>query len=327
MRRQTDEHLLRMEGVNLSAVLDDTSQISVRRGAGLMQRQAVKEIDKEFDALTPITLGASAGLFRFTSSDPDALVGRIADHLNRKYSGFTYVVDTAPIEGSFQPAIERVMALNRIRQFQQMTLCPPTEGTDGEVCPMSRLYPAGTHLRKKEKRVSNFVTTRFDYGRENRGEFYDNELGKTLKLEFTNDLDELTQPASGRDYGNLNGKMAVIYLDGNKADFRPLHGRHAVLASDLMEPFRHLVERVALSAVTRGQLKPGDFRDDAQQGCRLTPPALRKYLAMLWERFDPPIPAVGADQPYPVLQQIPPQHRRLPDWIRGGDEFKAWVTR
>jgi len=105
------------------------------------------------------------------------------------------------------------------------------------------------------------------------------------------------------------------------------HGRHAALASDLMEPFRHLVERTALAAVTRGLLKPEDFRDAGEKGCRLTAPALRKYLAMLWERFDQPLTAVGDAEPYPVLQQIHRQNRRLVGWIRGGPEFKAWVAR
>jgi CRISPR-associated endonuclease Cas1 len=41
--------------------------------------------------------------------------------------------------------------------------------------------------------------------------------------------------------------------------YHQAHGCHAALASDLMEPFRHLVERTALAAVTRGSIVPEDF--------------------------------------------------------------------
>lgn len=33
-------------------------------------------------------------------------------------------------------------------------------------------------------------------------------------------------------------------------------GRHAALASDLMEPFRHVVERAALTVIARGEFTP-----------------------------------------------------------------------
>ncbi|MCB1639592.1 MAG: CRISPR-associated endonuclease Cas1, partial [Thiothrix sp.] len=39
------------------------------------------------------------------------------------------------------------------------------------------------------------------------------------------------------------------------------HGRHAALASDLMEPFRHFVERSALSMVLRREIIAADFTD------------------------------------------------------------------
>ena len=61
-------------------------------------------------------------------------------------------------------------------------------------------------------------------------------------------------------------------------------GRHAALASDLMEPFRHLVERQALSMCNRGELKPADFLVE-EGACRLDRRALRTYLAALSGRF------------------------------------------
>jgi CRISP-associated protein Cas1 len=105
------------------------------------------------------------------------------------------------------------------------------------------------------------------------------------------------------------------------------HGTHATLASDLMEPFRHLVERVALTAVTRGTLEPGDFRTDERLGCRLNPPALRRYMALLSDRLETPLHAVGEEAARPLLQHLHAQNRRLSQWMRSGPEFSAWVNR
>lgn len=106
------------------------------------------------------------------------------------------------------------------------------------------------------------------------------------------------------------------------------HGRHAILASDLMEPFRHLVERTALAVVTRRQLKPEDFYLDATEGCRLSQEARRQYLVWLAERFDTPLTALHSEQPKPLHGHLYDQNRALIAWIRGQAEaFVAWRMR
>ncbi|CRI67871.1 putative RNA-directed DNA polymerase [Thiocapsa sp. KS1] len=105
------------------------------------------------------------------------------------------------------------------------------------------------------------------------------------------------------------------------------HGRHAALASDLMEPFRHVVERAALRAVTRQGIKPEEFYLDPIKGCRLSPTAMRRYLAMIWERLEAPAESLGDAESRPILQQIHRQNRRLVEAVRGGTPFSAWVSR
>jgi CRISPR-associated endonuclease Cas1 len=106
------------------------------------------------------------------------------------------------------------------------------------------------------------------------------------------------------------------------------HGRHAVLASDLMEPFRHLVERTALAAVTRRRLKVEDFYLDAERGCLLQPEALKRYLAMLSERFDTPLLALGGEVPKTLHGHLHDQNLALLAWIRGRTpQFTAWRMR
>lgn len=65
-------------------------------------------------------------------------------------------------------------------------------------------------------------------------------------------------------------------------------GRHAALASDLMEPFRHLVERQALAMCNRGEFKPADFLVE-NGACRLDRRVLRTYLSALSARFLVPL--------------------------------------
>jgi group II intron reverse transcriptase/maturase/CRISPR-associated endonuclease Cas1 len=106
------------------------------------------------------------------------------------------------------------------------------------------------------------------------------------------------------------------------------HGRHAALASDLMEPFRHQVERTALAFSLRGRVRPEDFRDDPARGCRFTPEALRRYLAALSERFDTPVTALGRNDAKSLHGHLRDQNRALIDWIRGRrPDFQAWRLR
>lgn len=66
------------------------------------------------------------------------------------------------------------------------------------------------------------------------------------------------------------------------------HGRHAALASDQMEPFRHLVETTALTVINRRQLKAADFTQ-TDDGCRLAPAARNRYLTALAHTLSHPM--------------------------------------
>lgn len=63
------------------------------------------------------------------------------------------------------------------------------------------------------------------------------------------------------------------------------HGRHATLASDLMEPFRHVVERSVWTLINRREVSLEDFHTSEATGCRLSPRAKRLYFARLAEAF------------------------------------------
>jgi len=215
MSDTSPKQLLRVEGVNLSAVIDDTDNLSVRRGASLMLRQAVRDLATRLPALSPISLGASVGLFAFSADDPQQVVDDCAALLNNdpNYRWLTFVIDYAALADGFEQAHQRVIAANRLRQFQQPTLLPAAS-SGAACCGLDRLRPAGTR-KVKDTLVSDSVFARFEFGRQQRQEFYRQELEQDRELRFTNDLDELSAPGPRQNFGNLNAKMAVIYLDGN----------------------------------------------------------------------------------------------------------------
>jgi CRISPR-associated endonuclease Cas1 len=63
--------------------------------------------------------------------------------------------------------------------------------------------------------------------------------------------------------------------------FHQPHGRHMTLASDLMEPLRHLVDRVVLAIIHRNELTPAHFKTVAIPSglaCRLDGQAFRIFI-------------------------------------------------
>jgi group II intron reverse transcriptase/maturase/CRISPR-associated endonuclease Cas1 len=66
---------------------------------------------------------------------------------------------------------------------------------------------------------------------------------------------------------------------------------HAALASDLMESYRHIVERYAVYVINHGQIKEEDFKQEEQPynktpALRLSAEARRRYVTGLLQRFD-----------------------------------------
>jgi len=105
------------------------------------------------------------------------------------------------------------------------------------------------------------------------------------------------------------------------------HGRHAVLASDLMEPFRHIIERTVMSTILRGEIKPEAFSYSPAGACHIEANARRKYLALLTQQLETPVRAKGAEQAEKIQNHIYNQALSLREWILRGTPFKAWRTR
>lgn len=104
-------------------------------------------------------------------------------------------------------------------------------------------------------------------------------------------------------------------------------GRHAVLASDLMEPFRHLVERSALAMVARGEIVAADFRYTPERACLISDAARRKFLALLMQGWENKLTARGDDAAKSWLDQLRAQALSLKGFVTKGEAFHAFRAR
>lgn len=82
-------------------------------------------------------------------------------------------------------------------------------------------------------------------------------------------------------YGHADTLLRAAGLQPVYGFYHVSRGRHSALASDIMEPLRHVVERTALTMIRRREIKPGQFRYDAERGCLVDREVRSQYLARL----------------------------------------------
>ncbi len=214
----------------------------------------VKEcLEAEGIAYQPISMGASWGLFSMQNTLAAAsLLTRLRNAIVRarvsiekqKEDGRPYTLEITPWRNAtfvmdivsaadddrhFQKNRDAVHAQNRWRQMQELSLVLPGKNSSCEndpnhaVCGFDMVRPKYRWLQDEDKAISGHVFERREYGRDQKQNFYKKQVA-TIKnhevdaciapLAFVNDLNELTLDTD-KEYGNLAGKMAVIYLDGN----------------------------------------------------------------------------------------------------------------
>lgn len=109
--------------------------------------------------------------------------------------------------------------------------------------------------------------------------------------------------------------------------YHQAHGRHATLASDLMEPFRHLVERTVLTSIQRHEIKPQDFFIRADGACMMQKEVRRHFLGQLLDRFNTPVAAYGEERALTPVRHIHNQNLSLIRWLQRNEPFRAFRTR
>lgn len=266
-------YYLRVSGTNFGAFLADTQDLSTIRGGSLLLREAIDEVSQLDGGLEAVTTGASEGLFRFeAASDGEAERRRrdVVDGLRRRLPGLchaTLAVDVTPDSGDFGRDKETCLALNRWRQMQSPSVAVPSPaGDDALPCTVDGLRPASPEKTRRGERVSASVYARRRHGLRRKQDFYHREAGLEVTEEFSRDLERLASHA-GR--GSLDGKMAVLYIDGNA--FGEIQRRHVKTRQDQRAfdhhlqttrraVLRHLVEEARGLAALREEGGTGAIR-------------------------------------------------------------------
>jgi len=213
-----NKHFLRIEGVNFKAFLEDTLDLSIIRGGGLLLLKAseiAKEVISKYDpTVQEVNLGASVGIFSFEANGQTAeeIRAKVEERLagDDQVKHATFVVDTEPAGGGFASTRSRLIAKNRWRQMQSLSVVYPglQDGLRGgeRVCEADHVRPAAVliehwDVEKKQARseaLSESAFVRHDYGRKQRTEFYRKEAGIETR-EFADDLNEIAGDAN--EYG------------------------------------------------------------------------------------------------------------------------------
>ena len=238
-------YLLRIEGVNLDHFVCDTADLSTVRGGGLMLLRAITRAETYLrdaigdNCVRALSTGASSGFFALGLPDdpPAPSAQKLVEDLRVMLAtdGFlsqaTFVVSLVADSGDFARDREALVALNRHQQMNQPSLAVPVWNTNlaKPPCDFDGLRP-GTDDERRPPRIpgqeaekvaaSPSARLRRQFGREQRQEFYARETKGIYELPkpgaFTQDFEELAGAAFPDVPDGLHGKIAVIYLDGNK---------------------------------------------------------------------------------------------------------------
>lgn len=247
--------VLRVEGVNFDATVDDTNDLSTTRGASLallrLDRAVAQALGGLQSAPKPLYSGASQCAFVLDTDEAGAEAARrrVEDALRRPGGGkepfphLTFVVDVAAGDAT-DAALDRAEARNHARQFRRWTVAPqpfaasddadPLEtvrpGTEDSWLPPGKVLridePVNTAARSKREVLSRSVKHRRDFGRAERQRFYRDELDPEVAdgilgpvatgLSFTNTFGDIVADAPKDVPVSLRSKVAVFYADGNQ---------------------------------------------------------------------------------------------------------------
>ncbi len=276
--------LIRIEGVNIYNTVLDTNQLSVIRGSSLILLTAINDcydyltshLNKELVEL--ISRGASTGVFRCHCSavQGEQLVDGLRKFLQQaapgnRYQYMTFVVDGNEESDKFERDQEALLAMNRWQQLQQASLYVPPIGNSKCACIENHVLPAGP-----QGKLAPSTRARIQYGREQKQKIYRQLLGddNELNLEEKSFCESFQALANADDKSNLNGKIAVIYCDGNK--FSRLRQTYCKTSESLAE-FDRTVQtyRKAMlrSILGMAHANPADWE---------TPDAALRLETLLW---------------------------------------------
>ncbi|MCB1743233.1 MAG: hypothetical protein KDK91_22855, partial [Gammaproteobacteria bacterium] len=235
MARSDSKRFLQVEGVNLDAVLFDTSQLSVIRGASELLKDAVELVKRRFcSQLEVVSEGASVGLFvvREAFVHDSGILERVLRALRDERSLAPITLLVAECEAtSLIQARQLLHARIRFQQLRSLATAPdpvPSGGPADSPCELE-----GTRMRGPDayvvghrgglRAVSESVWLRYRQGRRQRRSFYGksvaelcNDAALARALGFFRFSPDFQHLCGATRFESLADKMAVLYCDGNR---------------------------------------------------------------------------------------------------------------
>lgn len=243
---------IKVEAVNFGNSILDTNQLSVVRGGSYALKQIIVDIEKRLleariPNFTSITVGSSTGVFSCSKDARKSVLELIEKYLDSPTTinsvtfipneFFTFVVDDV-VSDNYLNAKEQLYALGRFNQASRLSHSIPNFSSGVKsVCALNGFLPADSDNNKikaaKDSNVSRSVDTRYQIGRKVRSDIYKDEQSSVFsklqsigiyselskedivdvtQFQFPSDLETL---AGTHPKMSLNGKIAVIYSDGN----------------------------------------------------------------------------------------------------------------
>lgn len=228
------QNYLLIEGVNLDATIYDTNQLSIIRGSSFLYKEAVEKIYKKFaDQLTALSTGASVGLFQIKDpAEIEALKKGVINFINsinedHDYRHLSILVETCEADDLLK-AKQILQTQLRWRQLQALSQVPDKEYLQYRLArdQVSQLegiriaHTGNSPIIQGAKHISLSEKVRWNKGRSEKQNYYtslikqiDNSLSDALRYySFATTIQDL---CDCKAYSQLDGKMAVIYIDGN----------------------------------------------------------------------------------------------------------------
>ena len=221
----TTKYYLQVEAVNLDAFVYDTNDISTIRGGSFVLREAIRQHAARFlvkRGFEPVATAASVGLFYYQGElDEDGIIRELMQELESYTQGHaTFQAAVEPATGTFEEIRQRLQAKIRRQQMRFPTVrVPAFEPTEQEGYLdgwRPGVVPYRVDPNVKRAKISRATEFRRQEGRRLKQDVFREVLGDGVltpgQWRVVRDLEEL---ARHRDKGVLDGKMALITLDGN----------------------------------------------------------------------------------------------------------------
>ncbi len=219
------EFYLRVDAVNLAHFVNDTHDISTMRGGSYILLAAIEKLKDKFKGrIQPVSTAASQGIFSFDCPEgedacPEKFRQEILAFLHEETQGHaTFVVAVEKSIDDFPLLLEKLEAQVHRLQWRFPTVAVPAFPPTDQECYLDGWRPGIEPYRAdpqvKNARVSACTQFRREEGRKLKHKLFHELLGEE-KYKDSLTARDLEQLARDSSRGNLNGKIAYIYIDGN----------------------------------------------------------------------------------------------------------------